>query len=96
MTRLACLRLIGGVDDAEHLIAQRIEIGRHPGAADRLGLRDRSFEAACKVEQQTLEIGVMGDAAGKRTIGLDGEGSVDLLDVAADGVESGEGVGGAR
>ena len=38
----------------------------------------------------------MGDAVSKCTIGLDGEGSVDQLDVAADGVESGEGVSGNR
>ena len=90
------LRLIAGVDDAEHLVAQRVEIWRHPGAADGLGLRHGCFETACEVEQQALEIGVMGDAAGKCTIGLDGKRSVDQLDVAADGVESRESVGGNR
>ena len=90
------LRVIAGFDDAEHLIAQRVEIGCHPGAADRLGLRDGSFESACEVEQQALEIGVMSDAAGERTIGLDGEGSVDQLNATADGVERGEGVRGER
>jgi hypothetical protein len=38
----------------------------------------------------------MGDAASKCTIGLDGERSVDQLDVAADLVESGEFVRGDR
>ena len=38
----------------------------------------------------------MSEAAGKRTIGLDGEASVDHFDVVADGVERGECVGGNR
>ena len=45
------LRVIAGFDDAEHLIAQRVEIGGHSGAADRLGLSDRSFETAREIEQ---------------------------------------------
>ena len=90
------LRLIVGVDDTEHLVAQRIEIGRHPGSVDGLGLSDRPFETACEVEQQALEIGVMGDAAGKRTIGLDAKRSIDQLDVADNGVESGEFISGDR